>query len=117
MGSPRSLTLSQYKQGYKVSGKIHLGVIYVELVSEGTGITTLRKRGSEVKCKLLSLVRLFATLWTIEFVEFSRREYWSGEPLPSPGDLPDTGLEPRSPTWQADSQPAEPQPKRGEGAY
>ena len=34
---------------------------------------------------------------------FSRQEYWSGLPFPSPGDLPDPGIEPRSPTLQADS--------------
>ena len=33
---------------------------------------------------------------------FSRQEYWSGLPFPSPGDLPDTGIKPRSPTLQAD---------------
>ena len=33
---------------------------------------------------------------------FSRQEYWSGLPFPSPGDLPDPGIEPESPTWQAD---------------
>ena len=36
-------------------------------------------------------------------MEFSRQEYWSGLPFPSPGDLPDQGLEPRSPALQADS--------------
>ena len=35
-------------------------------------------------------------------------EYWSGLPFPSPGDLPDPGIEPRSPALQADSLPAEP---------
>ena len=35
-------------------------------------------------------------------MEFSRQEYWSGLPFPSPGDLPDPGIEPRSPAWQAD---------------
>ena len=39
---------------------------------------------------------------------FSRQEYWSGVPLPSPGDLPDPGTEPRSPTLQADTLPSEP---------
>ena len=39
---------------------------------------------------------------------FSRQEYWSGLPFPSPGDLPDPGIDPRSPTLQADSLPAEP---------
>jgi len=40
-----------------------------------------------------------------------QREYWTGLPLSSPGDLPDTGIEPRSPTMQADSLPSEPQGK------
>ena len=35
-------------------------------------------------------------------------EYWSGQPFPSPGDLPDPGIEPRSPELQADSSPSEP---------
>ena len=39
---------------------------------------------------------------------FSRQEYWSRLPFPSPGDLPDPGLEPRSPALQADSLPSEP---------
>ena len=38
---------------------------------------------------------------------FSRQEYWSGLPFPSPGDLPDPGFEPRSPALQADSLPSE----------
>ena len=39
---------------------------------------------------------------------FSRQEYWSGVPFPSPGDLPDPGIEPRSSTLQADALPPEP---------
>ena len=39
---------------------------------------------------------------------FSRPEYWSGLPFPSPGDLPSPGIEPRSPALQADSLPSEP---------
>ena len=42
-------------------------------------------------------------------MEFSRPDYWSGEPFPSPGDLPNPGIKPRSPTLQADSLPTEPQ--------
>ena len=42
-------------------------------------------------------------------MEFSRPEYWSGYPFSSPGDLPNPGIEPRSPVLQADSLPAEPQ--------
>ena len=45
-------------------------------------------------------------------MEFSRPEYWSGQPLPSPGDLPNPGIELRSPALQADSLPAEPEGKR-----
>ena len=41
-------------------------------------------------------------------MEFSRPEYWSGSPFPSPGDLPYPGIEPRSPALQADSLSAEP---------
>ena len=51
--------------------------------------------------KLLSHVRLFATPWAVDYqaslsMGFSRQEYWSGVPLPSPGDLPDPGIEPGS---------------------
>ena len=62
---------------------------------------------------MLSRVRLFATPWTVAcqaplYMGFSRREYWSGLPFPSPGDLPNQGIEPGFPTWQADSLPSEP---------
>ena len=40
-------------------------------------------------------------------MEFSRPEYWSGQPFPSPGDLPNSGIEPGSPALQADSLPTE----------
>ena len=57
--------------------------------------------GSEVKS--LSGIQLFATPWTVAYyaplsIGFSRQEYWSGLPFPSPEDLPDPGIEPRSPT-------------------
>ena len=65
------------------------------------------------KVKSLSRVRLFATLWTVAqqaplSMGFSRQEYWSGLPFPSPGDLPNPGIEPRSPTLQADALTSEP---------
>ena len=58
--------------------------------------------------KLLSRVRLFATAWTVAYqtppsMEFSRQEYWSGLPFPSPGDLPDPGIKSGSPALQADA--------------
>ena len=48
------------------------------------------------------------TPWAVQSMEFSRPEYWSGEPFLSPGDLPNPGTEPRSPTLKVDSFPAEP---------
>ena len=53
------------------------------------------------------------TLWTIAHqalpsMGFSRQEYWSGLPCPSPGDLPNPGIEPGSPTLQADALTSEP---------
>ena len=63
--------------------------------------------------KSLSRVRLFTTPWTAAYqappsMGFSRQECWSGLPFPSPGDLPNPGIEPRSPTLQADALPSEP---------
>ena len=65
------------------------------------------------KVKSLSHVRFFATPWTVAYqaplsMGFSRQEYWSGLPFPSPGDLPYPGSKPRSPTLQADASPSEP---------
>ena len=62
----------------------------------------------KVKAKSLSLVRLFATPWTVAhhappYMGFSRQEYWSASPFPSPGGLPDPGIKPRSPALQSDS--------------
>ena len=62
----------------------------------------------KVKVKSLSCVRLFVIPWTVAHqappsMGFSRQEYWSGLPFPSPGDLPDPGIEPRSPALQADT--------------
>ena len=61
-----------------------------------------------ILCESLSHVRLFATPQTIDHqaslsMEFSRQEYWSGLLFPSPEELPNPGIEPWSPAWQADS--------------
>ena len=58
--------------------------------------------------KLLSCVQIFATPWTVAYqaspsMGFSQQEYWSGLPFPSPGDLPNPRVEPRSPALQADA--------------
>ena len=63
---------------------------------------------SEVKWKSLSPVWLFATPWTIHSMEFSKPEHWSGYLFLSPGDLPNPGIEPRSPMLQGDSLSAKP---------
>ena len=71
--------------------------------------------------KSLSRVRLFATPWTVAykvppFMGFSRQECWSGMPFPSPGYLPDPGIELGSPALQADALPSEPPGKHHLGS-
>ena len=66
-----------------------------------------------IEVKSLSHVQLFAAPWTVAYqappsMGFSRQEYWSGLPFPSPGDLPNPGIEPRSPALQTDALPSEP---------
>ena len=73
----------------------------------------MKNRDLVLKVKLLSCVGLFVTLWTVAYqappsMGFSRQEYWSGLPFPSPGDLPDPGIKPRSPEFQVDTLPSEP---------
>ena len=68
---------------------------------------------SEVKVKSLSRVRLFVTPWTVAHqappsMEFSRQEYWSVLPFPSPEYLPNPRIEPGSPALQADALLSEP---------
>ena len=63
--------------------------------------------------KSLSRAGLFATLWSIAHqaplsMGFSRQEYWNGLPFPSPGDLPNPGIEPWFPALQADALTSEP---------
>ena len=66
-----------------------------------------------MKVKLFSRVRFFVTPWNVAYhtllsMGFSRQEYWSGLPFPSPGNLPDLGSEPVTPALQADALPSEP---------
>ena len=65
------------------------------------------------KVKSLSHVRLFVTPWTVAYqappsMEFSRQEYWSGLPFPSPEDLPNSGTEPGFPALQTGALLSEP---------
>ena len=73
------------------------------------------------KVKSRSRVWLFVTPWTVAYqappsMRFSRQEYWSGLPFPSPGNLPDPGIEPGSPAWEADTLTSEP-PGKPVGVY
>ena len=68
---------------------------------------------AKVKVKSLSPVWLFGAPWTVAYqallsMGFSSQEYWSGLPFPSPGDLPNPGIEPWSPALQTDALPSEP---------
>ena len=67
----------------------------------------------QVVCVSSSVVFDSATPWTVACqaplsMEFSRQEYWSGLPFPSPGGLPDPGIKPRSPALEADALTSEP---------
>ena len=70
-------------------------------------------RSFSVKVKSLSGVQLFAIPWTMAYqaplsMGLSGQECWSGLLFPSPGDLPDSGIEPGSPALQANTLPSEP---------
>ena len=82
-------------------------------VMSSTNISVSVFYNRKVKVKSLSRVRLFATPWTVAHqtplsMGFSRQESWSALPFLSPGDLPDPGIEPGSPTLQADALPSDP---------
>ena len=67
----------------------------------------------ESKVKSPSHVWLFVTQWTVAYqappsMGFSRQEYWSGLPFPSPGDLPNPGIKPGFPALTADTLPSKP---------
>ena len=69
-------------------------------------------------CMQVLVTQFCPTLWTVArqtplSLEFSRQEYWTGQPSPSPGDLPNPGLEPGPPIVQADSVLSEPQEEPG----
>ena len=87
-----------------------LGTLPPESCISGMAVPSRKER---MKVKSLSRVRLFATPWTVAYQAspsrgFSRQEYRGCLPVPSPGDLPDPGIEPRSLALQADTLPAEP---------
>ena len=103
---------------------VNIWLIDKQFQNKGTKkVIILRTKGMNLKCwhfkylyrlvKSLSHVRFFATLWTVAYqaspsMGFSRQEYWSGLPFPSPGDLPHPGIKPGSPALEADALTSEP---------
>ena len=93
-----------------LSGSSVHGILQARIL-EWVAISFSNARKWKVKLKSLSRIRLFATPWTVAHqaplsMGFSRQEYWSGLPFPSPGDLPYPGIEPGPPALQADSLPS-----------
>ena len=73
----------------------------------------LRNQSNASKQAIAQSCQLFVIPWTVVYqaflsMGFSRQEHWSGLPFPSPGDLPDPGIGPKSPALQADALPSEP---------
>ena len=102
----RNAGLDEAQAGIKIAGRNIKNLRYADDI-------TLRAEKEKVKVKSLSHAWLFATPWTVAYqaplsMEFSRQEYWSGSPFPSPGDLPDPGTELGSLVLQADTLPSEP---------
>ena len=87
--------------------------IFSELNCKWVNQRMYRLYNSLWEWKLLSHIQLFVTPWTVDkqvplSMEFSRPEYWSGQPFPSPGNLPNPGIKPRTTALQSDSLPSEP---------
>ena len=103
IGLPRGEYFIKWECDTKFEADIYFGPV--------SKVHELSLLWSEVKS--LSRVQLFVTPWTVACqaplsMGFSRQEYWSGLPFPSPGDLPDPGIKPRSPALEADALTSEP---------
>ena len=83
-------------------GKIVQHVSQKSKIEKPISLLGVRSRGKKnFKVKVLSCSVMSHSLWPHGLsMEFSRQQYWSGLPFPSPGDLPDSGIEPRSPAMQ-----------------
>ena len=87
------------------------GKLKIKMMNQGKAVILWTKCESE--SEVLSPIWLCVTLWTVAYhapptMGFSRQEYWSGLPFPSPGDLPDHGIEPGPPSLEADALTSEP---------
>ncbi|CAN0516354.1 unnamed protein product [Rangifer tarandus platyrhynchus] len=107
---PRAKFLHIIRVGLTLTGpRSHLeGLSFIKPTLEWSFPPSQGSLWARSEVMSLSRVRLFETPWTIAdqappSMEFSRQEYWSGLPFPPPGDLPNPGIEPESPTLQADA--------------
>ena len=114
VASPFSRRSSQPRDGTQVS---HIaGGFFTSWVTREAQTENYLTAATELTCVVLLnqlCLTLFETPWTVArqvtlSMEFSRQEYCSGWPFPSPGDLPNPGIKPRSPALQTDSLPSEP---------
>ena len=115
-------SLLGYLRSSGISGHEHMFVMIVTRKHESSLKNLPHHQMVQMHCSSTSLniyveseshsvVSDSATPWTGQSMEFPRPEYWAGQPFPSPGDLLNTGIKPRSPTLQVDSLPPEPQGK------
>ena len=92
---------------------MHFRIPLAALCTAHWTATVISQHSSSHKhLKSLNHIPLFATPWTAAYqvppsIGFSRQEHWSGLPFPSSGDLPNPGIEPRSPALQVDTLPSE----------
>ena len=93
MSAPTSLRIQAALEEYDLGQNVSPTLRKFPAISQQLG----RGSWSHIKWKSLSCVWLFVTLWTIQSMEFSRPEYWNGQLFHFPGDLPNPGIEPRSP--------------------
>ena len=106
METQNPLMSQNYLRKEEQSWRLHTCWLIKHYKAAGTKTVS----AAAITFQLLSHVWLFATPWTVcrqapLSMGFSRQEYWSGLPFPSPGNLPDQAITPRSPVWQTDSLP------------
>ena len=115
------IVLIDYTQPFTYSFKMHVAWLWRirhnarhwELHQWNSCASCLHRAYSLVKTpdRKVKVAQLCPTLCNPRDYTVSRPEYWNGQPFPSPGDLPNPGIKPRSPALQADSLLAEPQGK------
>ena len=81
-------------------GSLKHWALLITSIAPGGLILQEKQKSESESC---SIVSDSATPWAILSMEFSRPKYWSGQPFPSPGNLPNPGIKPKSPVLQADS--------------